>query len=230
MKKCTYCGRENEDNATYCSGCFQDDRFEPDATTQAKALDDQDELVTLTTCARLPEADLIACRLESAGIKAFIPDQHLMQAIGFNLNTFGYVRVQVCRKDLSSAEALLAQPAAISTESQLSAPDGLKAIASLAAGQTGELLARLQKEQIPAKVRTTTQESGLEMSEILVTEEYYDRGCAVVEAWDAEQFEAQKKRSGVYCKKCGSRDYDSRWDEQVGTIYTCRKCGDEFVV
>lgn len=104
----------------------------------------------------------------------------------------------------------------------------MKTIASLEAGQTGEILARLKKEQVPAEVRMTTQESGLEMSEILVADDYYDRGCDVVEAWYAEQFEAQKKQSGVYCRKCGSRDYDRKWDEQIGYTYKCKKCGDEF--
>ena len=106
----------------------------------------------------------------------------------------------------------------------------MKTIASLEIGQTGEILARLKKEQIPVEVRTTPQESGLEMSEILVTDDYYDRGCDVVEAWYGEQLEAQKKASGVYCKRCGSRDYDRRWDEQIGDIYKCKKCGDEFVL
>jgi uncharacterized membrane protein YvbJ len=27
MKECSYCGRENEDNATNCSGCGLEDRF-----------------------------------------------------------------------------------------------------------------------------------------------------------------------------------------------------------
>jgi hypothetical protein len=106
----------------------------------------------------------------------------------------------------------------------------MKAIASLEVGQTGEILVRLQKEQIPAEVRTTPQESGLEVSEILVTDDYYDRGCDVVEAWYAEQVEAQKRRSGVYCKKCGSRDCDRRWNEQIGYTYKCKKCGDEFAL
>ena len=200
-----------------------------DATNPVEARDDQEDLVTVTTCARLSDADLVVSRLESAGIKTFVPDQHLMQAVGLDLNAFGYVRVQVSRKDLSDAKALLTQPVAVSTVSQVSAPDGLKAVAALETGQTGEILARLQKEQIPAEVRTTLQVNGLEMSEILVASNYYDRACDVVEAWDAELLAAQKKRSGVYCKKCGSRDYDQRWDEQIGYIYKCKKCGDEFV-
>jgi hypothetical protein len=52
MKKCTYCGRENDDNATHCSGCFQDDRFELEATNQVEALNDQDERVRMAAWAR----------------------------------------------------------------------------------------------------------------------------------------------------------------------------------
>ena len=82
---------------------------------------------------------------------------------------------------------------------QLFSLGSMKTIASLEVGQTGEILARLKNAQVPAEIRTT-QESGLEMSEILVADDFYDRGCDVVEAWYAEQLEAQKKRSGVYCK------------------------------
>ena len=57
----------------------------------------------------------------------------------------------------------------------------MKTIASLEVGQTGEILDRLKKQAIPAEIRTTTQESGLEMSEILVEDSYFDRGCDVVE-------------------------------------------------
>ncbi len=96
-------------------------------------------------------------------------------------------------------------------------------------GQTGEIMARLEGERIPAEVRTTPQESGLQMCEILVADDYYDRGCDLVEAWYSEQLEAQKKQSGVYCKKCGSRDYDRNWDEKIGYVYKCKKCGNEFV-
>ena len=107
MKKCTYCGRENEDDASHCSGCFQDDRFQSDPPEK---MDDQEELVTLISCQKLIDADLVAARLDSAGIETFIPDEHLMQAIGFNLNTYGFVRVQVRRKDYTNAKELLSKP------------------------------------------------------------------------------------------------------------------------
>jgi predicted RNA-binding Zn-ribbon protein involved in translation (DUF1610 family) len=104
----------------------------------------------------------------------------------------------------------------------------MKAIASLEVGQTLEILERLKKEAIPAEIRTVTQESGLELSEIIVEDSFYDRGCDVVETWYSEQLAVATKRSGVYCRKCGSRNYDRAWDERVGYIYKCKDCGYDF--
>ena len=94
----------------------------------------------------------------------------------------------------------------------------MKTIASLEVGQTGEILDQLKKQAIPAEIRTVTQESGLDMSEIMVEDSYFDRGCDVVEAWHAEQLAEQKKRSGKYCRKCGSRNFHRTWDERLGDI------------
>lgn len=105
----------------------------------------------------------------------------------------------------------------------------MKTIASLEVGQTGVLLERLKKQSIPAEICTTTQEGGLEITEIDVEDCYYDRGCDVVEAWYAEQIQQQKKWSGVYCRKCGLRDYDATWDERIGYLYKCKRCGEEFM-
>ena len=65
------------------------------------------DLVNLMRCRTLGEADLLVAQLETAGIPAFIPDQFLMQNVGFNLNTYGYVRIQVSPKDYEAAKELL---------------------------------------------------------------------------------------------------------------------------
>ena len=109
MKKCTYCGQESADDAVNCSGCGLEE-FEADQPAPPEKLDDQEELVTLISCQKLIDADLVATKLGSAGIETFIPDQYLMQTIGFNLNTYGYVRVQVRRKDYANAKDLLEKP------------------------------------------------------------------------------------------------------------------------
>jgi len=111
MKECAYCGRENEDAAMRYRECGTDE-FKGDASAEPKEESDlSEEMVTLVSSQNLPEADLILSRLEAAGIEGFIPDEFLMQTVGFNLNTFGYVRVQVRRKDLEKAKELLAAPA-----------------------------------------------------------------------------------------------------------------------
>lgn len=111
MKECAYCGRENQDAATRCRECGSEEfkTGEP-AERPVPKLDPQEEFVTLISTQMLADADLIVSRLASASIEAFIPDQFLMQNVAFNLNTFGYVRVQVRRKDLEKAEELLSAP------------------------------------------------------------------------------------------------------------------------
>ncbi len=107
MKECAYCGGRNEDEAVRCSGCGTDE-FKTDAPIATPKLDEQEEFVTVFSCQKLPEADFLVGRLEAAGIETFMPDENLMQTIGLNLNTYGYVRVQVHRKDYASARELCA--------------------------------------------------------------------------------------------------------------------------
>jgi len=122
MKACVYCGRENEDDAVNCIECGTDE-FKSDKRVEAETTrnnefsfgklsgeDFQKPWVTLVTCRTLPEADLIVCQLEAAGIPTFLPDKFLMQAISWNLNTYGYVRVQVSPKDYEAASELLSAP------------------------------------------------------------------------------------------------------------------------
>jgi hypothetical protein len=110
MKECAYCGRENQDAAVRCQECGTDEFTTAARAEQTPKLDPEDELVTLVSAPKLPDADLIVSQLGAAGIEGFVPDQFLMQMVGFNLNTFGYVRVQVRRKDLEKARELLSAP------------------------------------------------------------------------------------------------------------------------
>jgi|SRR5579859_705327 len=123
MKACAYCGRENADEAVHCSGCgteeFKTSASEIAANTPPERIapnwkfreltpeDMKMNFVTLITCGTLLEADMIAGRLGTAGIPAFIPDEFLSQAVSWHLNTYGYGRVQVAPKDYESAKAFL---------------------------------------------------------------------------------------------------------------------------
>ena len=123
MKKCSYCGAEYPDDATICA--VDHTPFEqpsqptspvPPPESKQPGYDfvplseqgQRDDLVTLVRCGSLVAADMIATRLRAAGIGAFLPDEFLMQAVGWNFNTFGFVRVQVAPKDYAAARDLIA--------------------------------------------------------------------------------------------------------------------------
>ena len=123
MKKCTYCGRENDDEAVQCPQCGMDefrsgtetDSPIPSAEATVTELEfvlldpaqRKNDFVTLLRCRTLLEADFIVSRLEGAGIHAFIPDEFLMQSISWNVNTYGFVRVQVSANDYQAAKEFL---------------------------------------------------------------------------------------------------------------------------
>ena len=74
--------------------------------------------MTLTNCQSMPEADALVSRLEAIGIQAAIPDEFLMQAVAWNVNTFGFIRVQVAAADLDEAQKLLASVPELPTAAQ----------------------------------------------------------------------------------------------------------------
>ena len=75
--------------------------------------DDPDALVTVSEFARPAELLLARARLESAGIECFAADENINRIAGVLhgalMGPHG-VRLQVRRKDLDDARALLAEP------------------------------------------------------------------------------------------------------------------------
>lgn len=128
MKTCSYCGAEYPDDTPQCPIDHTPISAEPAAAapgpppaadSQRAAFEftplsmeqRQQDWVTLLRCGTLVSADLVVSRLRAAGITAFIPDESLMQTIGFNLNTFGYVRVQVAPNDYDQSKVVLSERA-----------------------------------------------------------------------------------------------------------------------
>ena len=126
MKTCSYCGAQYPDDTPECpidhtpisadlAASVPDSIPATDSQTPAFEFATlspeqmREDLVTLVTCRTLVAADLVVCRLRAADIAAYIPDEFLMQAVAWNFNTFGYVRVQVAPQDYDAARALLSE-------------------------------------------------------------------------------------------------------------------------
>jgi hypothetical protein len=103
MKTCTYCGGKYSDDTTECPVDGN-----PVSDKPAAAPPEQPDWVTVVTCGTMVTADLAAAKMRAAGMAVFIPDEILMQTFAFNVNTFGYIRVQVSPEDCEAAKALLA--------------------------------------------------------------------------------------------------------------------------
>jgi hypothetical protein len=120
MKTCSYCGAQYPDDTAECpvdhaamsappaaaATESQGAAFEFSTLTPEQM---QQDLVTLVSCETLTSADMVVCRLEAAGITAFIPDKFRSQTLAFNLNSIGYVRVQVAPKDYDAAKEILSE-------------------------------------------------------------------------------------------------------------------------
>lgn len=120
---CEWCGRENAAGSVNCHECgtslkrpkvkpeVQLKIAEPDPTRwQFRRLTADEmklDLVTLLTCRSIVEADVVVSQLRSIGISAFIPDEFVAQAMAWNVNGLGYVRVQVSPADYERAKDFL---------------------------------------------------------------------------------------------------------------------------
>ena len=115
MKECSYCGRENEDNATHCSGCGLDE-FVSKTPAQPKQTETEQEprkynipplpltWVNLLTPHSQFEADIVVGRLTAAGLRARFQVSDLM---GGWTSTIREKVIQVQVEDYEAARNLL---------------------------------------------------------------------------------------------------------------------------
>src|SRR6516165_9725590 len=104
----------------------------------------------------------------------------------------------------------------------------MQSVASLEIDSARVLLERLRLEGIVADLRTTTEESGLEISQVMVEDEQYERACDLAEAWQTEETEQAEKASGRRCPKCGSWHLQYAPRDPVGDMWRCNDCGCEI--
>jgi hypothetical protein len=229
MKICSYCGRENPDNAANCSGCGLDEwENQPASTVQPPDNESNNDWVTLADDVAPADLEFVISSFDSAGIQIAIPEDQSGHAPDSETDQAGHIQIQVRRRDYDAAQRLLSSITNSSADTLSPAPDrgGKKVIASMEAGQTGEILARLKQTGVPVEVHTATEESGLDMSEILVEDAFYDRGCDVVEAFFEEE---KEKRSKIRCSGCRSKNIERVPHDRLGYIYRCKDCGSEFI-
>jgi hypothetical protein len=106
MKKCAYCGRDNEDMAVACRECGEE--FEALSDPAPQLIDPALSPVIVGTFGSLEEANWLAARLEAAGIEAFIPEEFASQVFSAVV-PFELVTVRVAAKDYEAAKAIVAE-------------------------------------------------------------------------------------------------------------------------
>ncbi len=102
----------------------------------------------------------------------------------------------------------------------------MQSIATLEIGPARELAERLSKAGISTDLRSAADESGLELTEVLVEERSYDQACDVAEAWEAEQ--RAKAGAARRCPKCRSRRLEYAPRDRLEDVYRCKDCGCEI--
>ena len=98
--------------------------------------------------------------------------------------------------------------------------------------QAAELVAALGKAEISAETRNTTEETGLDVVEVLVEDAQYDDACAVVEAWEAAVLKAAESRTQRRCPACRSTDLEyldpvayEKSVTKISFMFRCKSCG-----
>lgn len=94
------------------------------------------------------------------------------------------------------------------------------------------LIEFLNKERIPSEIRTATEETGLDVTEVLVDDDQYDAACGAAEQWEANIREKAEARPRRRCAACNSPHLEQIADidyektvTKIGTVLRCRDCG-----
>jgi hypothetical protein len=101
----------------------------------------------------------------------------------------------------------------------------MKSIAQLDP-QTAVVLADWLKDaHIPSETKVTTDDVGLEVADVLVADEDYDRACDAAEKWDAAMQAEREKQSTRKCDQCGSKKLEVIPHETLDQVLRCEECG-----
>jgi predicted RNA-binding Zn-ribbon protein involved in translation (DUF1610 family) len=102
----------------------------------------------------------------------------------------------------------------------------MRSIATLTPEEAQEFLEYLKQKSLAVEVRTVIQDGGLEMSEIVVSDDAYEDACMSADRWgSAKVDELYAKR---HCPKCKSTSWREVPHDRLGYVGRCQDCGCEF--
>ncbi len=109
----------------------------------------------------------------------------------------------------------------------------MKSVAMLNPEAASGLAEFLGREQILCETRATTDENGLDVTEVLVEEDRYEQACDASERWQEEVAAAAQAQARRPCPKCRApqgleRVQDGRYEEAGLVVLRCRECGEAF--
>lgn len=110
MKKCSYCGHENDDGAAVCCECGTGFLSPSAAVIEPQLTDPANGLVIVRTFSTMEQASLLAIQLRAAGIEACIPEEYGGQPFS-DVVALSLVTVRVAAKDRESAEEIAVEMA-----------------------------------------------------------------------------------------------------------------------
>lgn len=110
MKKCSYCGRENQDEALACCECGNQFDDVPKTETDARLSDPALTPVVVAGFSSLQQASVLVGLLQEAGIEAWIPEEYAEQVFS-GVIALERLTVRVAAKDYGAAMAVVAEGA-----------------------------------------------------------------------------------------------------------------------
>jgi len=112
MKKCSYCGRENDDVATACCECNTEFELSPASEVDPQLVDPTLSLVIVGRFRNVVDAGMARARLEAAGIDADIPEEYTPQIFWYAIpSPLESVTVRVAARDYETAREILSSDA-----------------------------------------------------------------------------------------------------------------------
>ncbi len=101
----------------------------------------------------------------------------------------------------------------------------MKSIAQLDPQSAAALVDCLKNAEIKSETKVATDDVGLEVADVLVADEDYDRACDAAEKWDAAMQAEQEKKSARKCDQCGSKKLEVIPHETLEQVIRCKDCG-----